>query len=86
MPTTRCPRIIYDYHVQMRQTAWVYEVRQICKTLHLPDPNRGVEYDMDNVQNAIQIFSRDLWWEEALKKPKLRSYIELIRARVVLAQ
>ena len=48
----------------------------MCYHLQLPGPHCHVEYDMDNVQQAIRRTSKDKWWTEACAKPKLRSYVQ----------
>ena len=74
MPDTRWPKIMYEFDIKKKCTTWVHEIKQICKMLHLPDPSHRVEYDMKVVSDAIMKFSRDIWWKQALEKPKLRSY------------
>ena len=75
MKPHRWPRIIYEYDIVQKKRTWVHEVDMICQNLHLPRPRARVEYDLGTVNQAILKYSYDMWWREAQKKPKLRSFI-----------
>ena len=70
----RLPKKIYYFDLATKKNAWIDEIRDIAKTLHLPGPEHAVLYDLDVVQQAILRYSQNQWWEELDSKPKLRTY------------
>ena len=76
LPADRWPRVIYEYDILQRKHTWVSVVDHICRVLHLPRPKDRIEYDLDVVYQAICRYSREVRWNEASKKPKLRCFIE----------
>ena len=76
----RLPRKIYDFDLKSGKSAWISEICEIARNLHLPRPSDNVLYDLETAQHAILKYSKDLWWEEVKEKPKLRTYV-LFRER-----
>ena len=72
----RLPKEIYRWETSLGSKGWLSDVKKIARALHLPPPNEHIEYDMENVENAIHSLSKKQWWEDAQTKSKLDSYIQ----------
>ena len=59
----------------MVKKSWVHEVENIARILHLPPPSLEHLYDLEAAEAAIVKYSQNGWWNAALGKPKLRTYI-----------
>ena len=70
----RLPKMIYKYDIQSKKSTWLYEVRKITSTLHLPLPEHNLLYDLDAVNSAILKYCQNEWWRELLTKPRLCFY------------
>ena len=74
----RIPRLVHEWEKSLGSKGWISDVEKIASTLHLPspEPDAQVLYGFENVENAVMDLLRKQWWEDALTKSKLETYVQ----------
>ncbi len=77
MEEWRLPKVVLNWDHIAGMKGWLADMTKVASELNLPLPMSGnFAYDLEGIQGAIKLKSRQMWKEEALSKPKLCTYVE----------
>ena len=78
MKDDRLPKVVLNWDFVSRTKGWLSDLSSVLTKLGLDPPEFDTPaYNLDMIQALVQGVSRLEWEEEALTKPKLRTYIKV---------
>ena len=78
MNSSMIPKIILQWDVSLGLETWFSEIKHIINELSLHNTSENFEpYNISQVYETSIEYNRALWANEALQKPKLRTFIQI---------